>query len=227
MPSGATIAAASASGSAGSQTTNVDPMPGLGPHRELAALRLDELAGDGEPEAVGAALVVAAPTIALVAALPVALEHQRVLGRGDAGALVSDRHPDPALAATAAHRDRRASRCQPHRVREEVADRTPDGRSIHRGLHRVRRGHGQPDASGGRGAGVLSRQRVRFLREIGERVSYAVERQTAMRGEIVDRTPHTVDRATCRGHLRRRLSVDRRVARSQLEVGRRDREWGA
>ena len=40
---------------------------------------------------------------------------------------------------------------------------------------------------GGRGAGVLSRQRVRFLREIGERVSYAVERR---RPSAADRRPH-------------------------------------
>ena len=45
-----------------------------------------------------------------------------------------------------------------------------------------------------------------------------------MRGEIVDGAPHPVDRPTSGRHLRRSLSLERRIGRRQLEVGGRNRE---
>ncbi len=197
--------------------------PRLGLQRELAALRFHELAGDREAEAVRAVGVAGpiAPAVDLVPALPVALEHERLLGGLDTGTLVAHRDPDPSGAPATSDRDRRSGRREAYCVRKEVADRGPHGGPVDRHLQCGRGDDCDVKAARRRGCRVLVGKRVGFLREVCRGVD-ALQRQPAVRRQVVHGAAHAVDRAPRRGHLSRRLPLERGVARGELEVRRRD-----
>ena len=84
---------------------------------DVAAVQVDDPAGDGEAEA-GAAVARRARRVEPVEAL----EDAGRVGFGDAGALVEDLDHDAAVVAAGAHLDGAAARGVAHRVLEQVGD---------------------------------------------------------------------------------------------------------
>ena len=114
MPSGATTSESSGLGIGRQPDHERRSDARLGLQGELPSLGLDQLTSDRQAQPVGGVGIGGAITasVALVAALPVPLEDEGLLGRFDARPLVADRDPRPPAALTAADGDRRPARAR-------------------------------------------------------------------------------------------------------------------